>query len=414
MKSSLFHKLLVSALAVLLATLAACGGSGGIGSGGTGQPMSVSSGSGTVTGFGSLILDGEVYQDDGVTPLTELTWGQLTATTPALGQFAEAAFTVDGSALRLQAVRLDAAVAGPVDSVDAGVAQRLVVLGQTVVVNSSADAGPVTVFDGVGGLAGLSAGQPVEVHGVPRWNSGASRYDVQATRIKLLDAPPASLRISGIVQGLAPGSTAFTFTLGGLTVNYAAAPVLPSAPLLKNGQRVIVWANQAPAGGQLTAAGIRVIVRESPAGSDGQSRLGGTVSRLDATAKTFDLAGVTVDYGAAQVTPANQTLADGKYVHVRGRHADDGRFVAAHVKLRRPGQDGDAGQVRLEGPITDYVGDASFKVRGTAVDADGVSPRPGCGAQGLANGRHVSVVGEVQAGPSGSVVRATSLSCIDG
>lgn len=411
MKSPLLHKILASGLAGLLATLVACGGSGGIGSGGTGQPMSLNSGSGTVTGFGSIILDGEEYQDDGVTPVTELSWGQLTATTPALGQSAEAAFEVDGTTLRLQALRLDAAVAGPVDSINVG-AQTLTVLGQTVVVNASSNAGPVTVFDGASGLAEVNAGNHVEVHGLPRWNSGTSRYEVLATRIEVLDAPLSSFRVSGVVQGMQPGSTAFTFTLGDLTVNYAGAPVLPSTSLLQNGRRVIVWTNEAPVSGQLTAAGIRVIVRESAVAAEGQSRLAGTASRLDTAAKTFDLAGVLVDYASAIVTPASRTITDGAYVHVRGRYADDGRFVAAHVKLRRPGQDDDPGQVQLEGTISNYDSDASFVVRGTEVNADGVSPRPGCGAQELDDGRYVSIVGEVQAGPEGSVVRATSLSCV--
>jgi hypothetical protein len=408
MTSTHFYKLLAVCLGTLLAALTACGGGGGVGSGGTGQAMSA--GSGTVTGFASVIVDGEEYEDDGVTPMTELTWGQLTATTARLGQFAEIGFDLDGSVLRARSIRLDAAVAGPVDSVDAG-AQSLQVLGQTVVVNTSSAAGPVTVFAGVGGLSDLAAGDLVEVHGVPRWNAQTSRYDVQAGRIEKLTAALPSYRVSGTVQDLQTGASGSTFTLGGLTIDAGAASVLPSGQALENGRRVIVWATAAPVGGALQAAGIRVIVREQGS-SNAPSRLGGVVGRLDAAAKTFDVAGVTVTYDGAQVTPPVRPLEDGAYVLMRGRYADDGRFVADHVKLRRPTQDDDDREVRLEGAISDYTSDASFLVRGTEVDASGVNARPGCGSQPLANGRLVEVEGEIRAGgSSGSVVQATKLSC---
>nr|WP_259371946.1 DUF5666 domain-containing protein [Caldimonas mangrovi] len=343
--------------------------------------------------------------------MTELTWGQLTATTARLGHFAEIGFDRDGSVLRARSIRLDAAVAGPVDSVDAD-AQTLQALGLTVVVNTSPATGPVTVFAGVSGLSDLAAGDLVEVHGVPRWNAQTSRYDVQAGRIEKLTAALSAYRLSGVVQGLQTGASGPTFTLGGLTIDAAGASVLPSGQALENGRRVIVWTAAAPVSGSLQATGIRVIVREEGS-SSAPARLGGVVGRLDTGAKTFDVAGVTVTYDGAQVTPPVRPLENGAYVLVRGRYADDGSFVADHVKLRRPSQDDDDLEVRLEGAISDYASDASFLVRGIEVDASGVNARPGCGSQPLANGRRVEVEGEIRAGgSSGSVVRATKLSCV--
>lgn len=407
MKSSPLHSFLAAGLAVLLAALGACGGSGGVGSGGTGQPMST--GSGTVTGFASVIVDGVEYEDEGVTPMAELVWGQPAATTVKLGQFAEIDFDQEGFVLQARSIRVDAAVAGPVDSVDVE-GRSLQVLGQRVVVNENSSEGPITVFEDVAGLAGLQPGDAAEVHGVPRWNAATSRYDVQATRIEKLSALPASFRLSGTVQDLQPGSTAFTFTLGGLTVDYGDALILPSAQVLENGRRVVVWTSQVPVAGRLEASGIRVIVRQE-GGSDAPARLGGTVGRLDTAAETFDLAGVLVHYDNALVTPPNRSLANGSYVQVRGRYAGDGSFVADHVKLRRPADDEDDREVRLEGTISAYASDASFRVRGTEVDASGVDERPGCGAEPLRNGRHVAIEGEIRPGDGGSVVQATKLAC---
>ena len=403
MKSTALHQLFAIGLAALVATLAACGGGGGgVGSGGTGQAMSA--GSGTVTGLASVIVDGIEFDDTHAEVLVEVAPGTFQEATVSLGQSVEVQYRGEAEA---QTIRIDAAVVGPVTSVDAG-AGRLQTMGQTVIVNDSADTGPITVFTGVGGLAALNAGDAVEIHGVPRWNG--TGYQIHATRIERLAALPARLRVSGIVQDL--GATGFV--VGGLTVQTADATVVPAATTLADGQRVVVWAAQPAAGTALVAQGVRVIERRGTA--QAPAYLGGVVSRFDGAARRFDVAGVSVRYGdATHITPRGPQfqLGDGVYVQVTGTYGAGGGLDATRIKIRKTGADGFV-QVELAGEITDFAGVASFRLRGAQVDASALSaPYPGCGNVALGNGRRVTVEGGYEARTGGSVVVASRLRCLN-
>jgi hypothetical protein len=76
-----------------------------------------------------------------------------------------------------------------------------------------------------------------------------------------------------------------------------------------------------------------------------------------------------------------------------------GKLVAKKVRIFRPDLDG---EVRLIGTVTDYLSNASFKVRGVAVDASSAVFERGTASE-LANGRVVEIRGE----SVGSVVKAT-------
>lgn len=390
-------------LAALLfaVTLGACGGGDGvIGSGGTGSPLGMTVG--TVNGFGSVIVDGQSFDDRDASVVTEVAPGVDAITEVKLGDRVSVEYETPGVA---SVVRVEAALAGSVASVDA--AGRFTVLGQSVAVNGDGAAGPITQFGGgYAQAADLRAGDAVEVHGLIVRHAGD--VQIQATRIDKLAATPAYLRVSGIVGALQTGVSP-SFALGALTVDVGTAPVLPSGVALASGQAVTVLALPAsvtapPASAwRLQAAQVRIRELRDEGLEDSVS---GAIGQLDTSAKTFVLGGLRVDYAAATLSPAGWTPVDGQYVRVEGSVAADGSLVAASVTLRDTGSDSEA---ELHGNVSGYdPATVRFTVRGVTVDGSAASLE-GCPSGGLADGLYVEVAGST----SSSGVVASKIHCED-
>jgi Domain of unknown function (DUF5666) len=417
----------VAAVAFALA-MVSCGG-GGVGSGGTGAPETNfglgSYGSGTVTGFGSLVVDGIVYDDTQVPVTVEAQPNVLTSSTAKLGHFIELEFNDDSGREVIRAIHIEAAAVGRIDAVDAA-EHSLTVLGQTIVENTSADAGPITFYSGLAGLSALRVGDTVEVYGVHQWNERSDRYEIVATRIERLPAPVAVHRLSGVVQSESASGSVRRFRLGGLQITHGESSTLPAGVLPREGDVVIVWSDRPVISGSLAASAVRVVARTLQApGKD--ARLAGTASRHDASGRRFDLAGVVVRYGDAKFSGGNASaIANGVYVVVEGAYAADGALDARRVKIRKRGAP-DEVEVELTGRIESFVSTGDFIVRNTRVDAQGVSRLQGCGDDDddddddddngnratLRNGLHVRIEGQVQSGANGSVVRANSVRCVN-
>ncbi|MDE2094876.1 MAG: hypothetical protein KGI87_13585 [Burkholderiales bacterium] len=373
------------ATAFALVAIASCGGGAGVvGSGGTGGAIGTAVG--TVDGFGSVIVDGESFDNRGAPAVAEVAPGADANADVKLGQ--RVALEYEAGAVA-RVVRVEATLTGAVANVLAP--GRFSVLGQTVAVNTSAAAGPITQLGGgYSQPADVRAGDAVEVHGV-LVHQGAST-SVQATRIDKLAALPAYLRVTGLVDALGAGNPP-TLTIGALTVDVSAATVLPAGTALATGQAVTVLALPAtltsPAAGawQLRAAQVRIRALQ---GGGLDDYLSGAVAHLDPVAKTFTLGSQRVGYAGATVFPATATLASGQYVQVRGKVGTDGVLVAAGLEIRDAASDSAA---QLRGNIIGYVSaNRTFSVRGVAVDASGATVQ-GCPASGLADGLYVEVDG---------------------
>jgi hypothetical protein len=389
-----------AAALVSLATIAGCAGDdqlAGITGGGTG----IASVGGTVTGYGSLIVDG-VRWDDRFAPIEEESVpGQAPRPAEALlGQRVEIEYATHGVAER---ITLDAQVIGRIIEIAAQAGgQQLKVAGQTVRVNADPNAGPVTAIGGVTTLAELAVGEAIAVHGTTVFDSAAGRHVIVATRIDRLPTLPAALvRVAGTVTDYVPATGAFR--IGELMVVPTSTTVIvPASRALGNGQRVIAWgAEPLAAGPQLNASFIRI--RERPL-SGAASELSGTVSRFNAADASFEMGGQPVNARSAIVVPANQSLADGRYVVVRGVYSAAGVLDASMVRIRRPDL-GDV-EVEVEGNITAYTSVSSFVVRGLTIDAAAVANRIGCPAA-LSVGLFVEITGSVD----GNRVRAGTLRC---
>jgi hypothetical protein len=413
-KSCEVRRALGGALVIVLAAglLAACGGDEVARTGGGGTGIASNGGGGTVTGFGSLIVDGERWDDRAARVEVERspTLG-LVAARAKLGQRVEIDYTSRGIAER---VLIAATVIGQVSEISAtATPPQFKVAGQTVRVNLDATAGPITAFEGVSGLSGAAALQVadvVEVHGSTQFDAQLNRHVIVASRVEKLPGLPAGLiRVSGVVQDYVAASG--RFKLGELTVTLGSGSVLvPANRVLANGQQVVVWSDDplgtSASGPTLVADHVRVIDPAATASGATRTRIAGSVSRLNLAAATFEVGGIAVNARSAIVVPANQSLADGRYVIIDGSFDSANVMQASLVRLRAGGNNDI--EVELSGTITDFIGIDNFRVRGVAVTAAGVSPLSACPAGGLAAGLYVEIEGNV----AGDRVEAERVRCV--
>ena len=372
-------------------TLASCGGGGGgglastgggVGSGGTGISY------GTVTGFGSIVLDGQPYSSATPTYFEDGVQGsgtQQPATAVELGDRLSVLTDANGNPTT---VVIEPELIGTVANVNTA-AGSFTVDGVNVTVNSGSASGPTTYYAGLGGLAGLAVGTQVEVHGAFGLDSGGQPY-VHATLVRQLPSTNQAVRVTGLVSQLGASS----FVVDGITVNYSASTQLaPSGIALADGQLVNVWSAAPIASNALAAGAIRI---RTLLGQSGQARIGGLVANLQGS--SFSVSGIPVDGSAVAASVA--ALHAGDYVVVQGS------IDAASGSVRAASISGYARSIELKGTITGYVDSSNFLVRGVPVDASAATFTTGS-ASSLGNGVYVDVVGTIASGQSNAVVASS-------
>ncbi len=375
---------LLAAVLGLDLLLASCGGgasvastgSGGVGTGGTGVSM------GTVTGFGSVVVDGTPYSS--ATPNyyagnDQSESAPTTATSVELGAQLSIALDAQGNP---STVTINPELVGAVVGLGTG---GFSVNGVPVRINSNASAGPVTYYSGIPGLSGLADGMQVEVHGAVGVDANGQTY-IQATLIEQLPASNPVTRITGVVSGL--DLAAGTFRIDTTTIRIGTATSMSPAGLtLADGQVVNVWTS-APVGtdGSIPAqfVGIR-----SLQGMSGSVQAGGLVASLQGN--QFTLSVIPVDAAAPALASTAAGLVDGEYVVVQGQvDASTGTVVATAIRAYAA----QPAQVELKGTVTGFVNSGNFLVRGVPVDASQAQFLAGS-ATSLANGVYVDIVGSV-------------------
>ncbi len=390
----------------LITALGGCGGGGssdsGVGSGGTGGTVvTFGTTDGTVTGFGSVHVEQAVYDDAALVVRRDVDPSSPqpdTTTSVALGQRVQLGYDISGTTLSGKTLTISADIVGRITSIDAA-NHRFVVAGQTIA--ESSDVAAPTVYDGAAGFGDLTTLESVSVYGV----RDAGNVLV-ASRIEIRDpALPGVTRVVGPIAGL--DTTAKTFTIGSLSINYAGSTVLPSGAVLANDQRVAVYAPTTTSTTALTATVVRI---QSIAYVEGQqARRAGFVAQLDFAAHKFRLGGVDVDASnATYVDGTAADLANGRRIRVVGVFTS-GVIVASQV-IYVIGQGDSVAQVT--GPITDFVSPSSFRVRGVPIDASGtgIAFTPGdATTANLEAGVIVKIIGPVV----GNVVKPTSIEFVD-
>ena len=371
-------RLLTATAAILAAiALAGCGGGmqAGVGSGGSGAPLAV--GLGPVTGFGSIIVNGERYDESAAEVLVdERPDGARAATVAAirLGMRTE----LQHRNLAVATATVAAEVVGPVSSLSA---TGFVALGQTVLVNAD----PVrTAFEGFDSLADLAAGAVVEVHG-----DRAGNGDILATRVELKPAGLALVRVAGTAANVIGRS----FSIGALSVDATSATLVPAGATIANGQRVVAWTDVPYTGGALAAKIVRI--GASTIAPNAAVTLDGVIGDFQG-ASSFRVSGVPVNAG--QVNPITggsaADLRNGLQVRVRGTFTG-GVLGATSLEILQAAQ----ASVQLTGPITDFVtADAAFRIRNTLARVTPQTIYVNGVASNLGNGAVVKTTGLLAGG----------------
>lgn len=321
--------------------VAACGGGGeqvaGIDARGAPLPSAVVS-KGTITGFGSVIVNGVTYNTNSATFTIDGTPG--TQTDLSVGDVIVVQGTVndDGTSPTATSVTFDDAVEGPISAIDL-TAQTMTVLGQTVRVDAD------TSFDdsiSPASLDSLDINDVVEVSGF-----FLADGSISATRIELKPAG-GEFELTGIVGAVA----AATLQINGYVVDTSAA-MLDNFPngAPEVGQLVEAKGTGLGAAGELLAT--RVEFKGGDFGEDGdQAELEGFITRFD-SANDFDVEGVPVITNA-QTTFENGTSADlalNRKVEVEGDINAAGDLVASNVEIKA------SGFVRIDALVEDVQAD---------------------------------------------------------
>lgn len=412
LKRTLFTRTLPALLGLLI--LSACGGGGGDAGSSDNARASAQSSAGTVTGFGSVIVDGTEVDDASATVCTEDIGGTVcnTSTKLQLGQRVHLRHTSSGTASTITVA------AGVIGIVSDKTSTGLSVAGQRVTVNTDPGTGPVTIFGGtttagvsVTSLDDIANNDVVEVHGTPIYNASRLAYDIAATRIEAKSAIN-HVRLLGKVAGL----TTSSFTLNGVAIDIAGATIAPTGTTLADGQSVIVFVPAVNGIVSPTAQGWpakRILVLNRDVGALGSiTAFGGTVSQCNSTStcSAFEVGGLTVDASSAKITPTGATVKAGSYVRLAGTMRADGSVLATRVHVRQADTDDDLARIRLLGAIAtvDTTDNKLIVVRGVPVDTTGATLKS-CPATGLTSGLFVDVKAQAQAGTD--VVLAREVRC---
>ena len=305
-------------LAAVLLLVACGGGSGSTEPAGSSPVVTV----GTITGFGSVHVNGVRFDTSGTTVTLDGERG--TEAQLRVGQVVriDGTRSRDGREGHASSIDFDDAVQGPVQSVDAA-AGRLVVLGQGVQVDA------LTSFDdgfSPASLAGVALGAIVEVSGF-RGSDGV----IRATRIEPKEASE-SFEVTGAITN--HDAAARRFNIGGLSVDYSAAQLddLPGgAP--ENGLIVEVKGRSLDNGVLLAT---RVEGKRDDMGEDDmEAEIEGVITRF-ASATDFDVNGhaVTTTSATRFEGGTSADLALDVRVEVEGE-LRDGVLHADEVKFER-------------------------------------------------------------------------------
>jgi len=354
--------------------LAACGGGGG----GADKPAptpvtpSASYASGTIDGFGSILVNGVRY-DERQARITDGDGVLLASDALKLGMAVHVM-------ARQILVRSD--LEGPLSAV---VGDRLTVLGQTVIVDAA------TVFED-GRAAALQVGRVLEVHGLRD-----AQGRILASRIEIEDDADEPWRLRAPVDAV--DMSRRTLRIGEAVVNWSGVQV--AAALAAGDVVSLRLARQPDAAGLWVATALSVQRPTLPEQAGVEADVTGHITRMDSPTR-FVVDGLSVDAGSAARLPAG--LAVGDLVEVEGMF-QDGVLRASEVerKLRLDSDDG----FEIEGRITAVDSLAGiFELRGVRVDYRNARFEDGSAAQ-IAVGRVVEVKGRLSV--DGAMVVATEV-----
>ena len=334
--------------------------------------------SGSVSGFGSVIVNGVRFSTVGATTVDD-DGAEVRLEDLRIGMRVTVSGSADDSTGRGTATQLTLShgTTGAITSIDKA-ADTLVLLGQTVTTDAS------TIYEGVTEFDSLEPGVVIEVYGVLQ-----SDNMVLATLIETKSAP-TGLRLVGRMSAL--DTTAKTFVVGGITVNYTSAAVTGN---LGNGKRVkIKAASDGLVGSVLTATSVKV----NEGAANGEIVPPNTYLKLEGVVETLpDSTGLlTVSGTPVNVSSATGTaiITVGKLIEVKGTW-DGSVLQATKVEAEDEGDD----RNELYGAVSEVQPSSgtptSVVVHGVTVDVSSAVFTNGKTAANLVVGSYVEIKGYV-------------------
>ncbi|BCR06746.1 hypothetical protein DESUT3_38150 [Desulfuromonas versatilis] len=332
--------------------VAGCGGGGG-GGGGGGPTSTTGVSSGTIQGFGSVIVNGVRFNTDNATFVIE---GDDNPSQSDLREgmivLIDGSFDDNGTTGTATLVTRGDDLEGPVASITEttpGLVKVLSILGHNVIVENG-----VTVFDDTPPVtyANLAVDQVLEISG-----HMAANGDIQATFIEkkaetsaaFLADPLQEFEILGTVSNLG----ASTFNINNLIIDFSG--VTPRNGSLANGALVEVKGRSFDAGtNTLTATDVEL--KAGLGANIAKVELEGLIANLNTGAQTFTINGQLVNYSAATFRGGLEAdLANGTKVEAEGSVNAAGTLNAVKVTFKE--------SVRIEGNVA-AVNAASFTMEG--------------------------------------------------
>ena len=337
-------KTISAGLAATLLALGGCGGGGGggesvAGIGGTGRTIS-----GSITGFGSIFVNGvehfldtaSIEVDDTVASENDLRIGMVVTLNSE----------VSGLTGTASSVTYDHAVEGPVSNISTGadgLTRTFSVLGIDVLVDATGtvfdDSTPGFSFDSIDNNDVVSISGFFDGNGV----LNASYIDQEGVYPGF-----AQVELKGIVSnagsGAGPGDN---FTVNGIIITLLAGADLSDIPgmLVTNGMFVEVKGNLVSAT-QVDAS--EVELESESIGDDGDEiSLEGLVSNFSGDLGNFLVAGQAVDASSASFEPAGLQIENGLKVEVEGSISGT-TLIADEVEAR-------AGEIKVHATVNSVV-----------------------------------------------------------
>lgn len=322
--------LATAAVSTLL--VAACGGGGEANNSASAPPPTAaltSSVTGTITGFGSVYVNG-IHFDTRSASFSK-NGSPAVQSELRVGQLVKVRGSVNSSSGEgvATSVSQDDNVEGPISSIDAA-AGKLIVLGQTVIVDTS------TSFDdriSPASIQGLRFNDQIEVSGLV-----AANGEITATRIELRRAGQTQLEVTGKASNV--DTAAKKFTINALTVNYSTAQLDGfSGGQPANGDLIEAKGTTLNAAGELVATKIEKESDEPRDADRGDRReVEGLITRF-ASATDFDVTGrkVTTNASTRYEGGAVADLALNARVEAEGMLDAAGVLVAVKIEFRNGG-----------------------------------------------------------------------------
>lgn len=330
MKKGLMLATLPTALAL---ALYGCGGgtsdtSSTAGIGGTGYISS-----GTITGFGSVFVNGVEFETDASSFDIEGisgTQGDL-----AIGMVVKVNGSIndDGITGTATSISYDDDIQGPVSNLisPSPDQKEFTVLGTTVIADINTTSYDGTNFD----FAALAANNNVEVSGF--YNAS---NQLIATRIELKDVvfdSNSEIELKGTIAGL----TNTSFTLNGVNIDASAAELSDLPNGLVDG--AYVEAKGTYNSGTNTITAEKVEGKDDSVEDTDEFELEGFVSGYT-DLSNFQVNQIPVDASNAELSPPSVTLEDNMQVEVEGSIVD-GKLIATELKLR-------SGEIKIKAKVS--------------------------------------------------------------